>query len=130
MGQDPVALHPMGSGVAPWVALLAFVGCGKSAATTPPEDHAGAGDAAILDVYINPACPVFFSAGCCGQKGPDGSCPCEPFSCVPIPAECADAHTCECIECVAGSTCSCGGGSGTANCEYDAGTFKVECNNL
>jgi hypothetical protein len=79
--------------------------------------------------YINPQCPLYFSAGCCGFPSPDGSCPCAPFACEPVPSECANNLTCECIAC-ARSTCpDCTLVDQVGHCMYARGTFTVECAN-
>jgi hypothetical protein len=105
----------------------------------------GKGGAAAT--YVSPTCPVDFNPGAPGSCNPfidagPGSCANPPpsSSCQPLPKECVNNPTCDCIAC-SDSTCgSCikqgdgqysDGGGGGATCSYDSasGTFTLTCIN-
>jgi len=123
---------------APALSVIVLAGCLSQGSASEADAGSDAASDVVYDVksepptYINPSCPVSFSAGCAGSG--DGGCP--PYHCIALPPECENNLTCACVSC-ADSTC------GNHNClppdanplddlyvcSFDGGTFTVECIN-
>jgi len=135
--------------------VLTVAACSSSGAHGADAGPTAADDGSTPDGYgydvapdhVSATCPVSFSPGacgcgapCCGLKPDSGPPPLPPYTCQPLPSQCATSPTCDCIACYSdcGACTPLGngqysdGGGGGASCNYDAssGTFTVTCLNV
>jgi hypothetical protein len=129
--------------VATRIATMSFlvalwIACGSTGRRTEPDaGKQNAKDAGEESVYVNPGCPVSISPGCPGNVADAAGCP-TTFICQPLPTECTDNLTCDCVACSSKTCATCnvvGNGrytnntGGAAICSYANDRFIVECIN-